>query len=104
MQLGEHIACLTQKRQELCDQVKENIMEAQKKQKEVYDRKYSDPPKYAVDTIVLKKISAGRRVFLDHRWIGPYKIVKDVGKGFYSIQNVDNGKRSAQIHGIHLKP
>ena len=41
---------------------------------------------------------------MDHRWIGPYKIVKDVGKGFYSIQNVDNGKKPARIHGIHLKP
>ena len=55
MQLGEYIVCLTQKRQELCDQVKENIKEAQKKQKEVYDRKHADPPKYAVGTIVLKK-------------------------------------------------
>ena len=45
MLLGEHIACLTQKRQELCDEVKENIKEAQKKQKEVYDRKHTNPPK-----------------------------------------------------------
>ena len=41
---------------------------------------------------------------MDHRWSGPYSIVKDVGKGFYSIQNVDNGKKHAWIHGMHLKP
>ena len=107
MQLGEHIACLIQKRQELYDQVKENIKEAQKKQKEVYDRKHTDPPKFAVGTIVLKKDFRRKKRkggCLDHRWIGPYKIVKDVGKGFYSIQNVDNGKKPARIHGIHLKP
>ena len=64
-------------------------------------------PKYAVDTIVLKKDFRRKKRkggCLDHRWIDPYKIVKDVGKGFYSIQNVDNGKKSARIHGIHLKP
>lgn len=107
MQLGEHIACLTQKRQELYDQVKQNIKEAQKKQKEVYDRKHADPPKFPVGTIVLKKDFRRKKRkggCLDHRWIGPYKIVKDVGKGFYSIQNVDNGKQPARIHGIHLKP
>lgn len=107
MQLGEYIVCLTQKRQELCDQVKENIKEAQKKQKEVYDRKHTDPPKYAVGTIVLKKDFRRKKRkggCLDHRWIGPYKVVKDVGKGFYSIQNLENRKKSARIHGIHLKP
>ena len=107
MQLGEHIACLTLKRQELYDQVKENIKEAQKKQKEVYDRKHTDPPKFAAGAIVLKKDFRRKKRkggCLDHRWIGPYKIVKDVGKGFYSIQNVDNGKKPARIHGIHLKP
>ena len=41
---------------------------------------------------------------MDHKWIGPYKVVKDIGKGFYSIQGVDNGKKSARVHGIHLKP
>ena len=106
MQLGEHITCLTQKRQELYDQVKENIKEAQKKQKEVYDRKHTDPPIFTVLTIVLKKDfhrKKRKESCLDHRWIGPYKIVKDVGKGFYSIHNVDNGNKSAWIHGIHLK-
>ena len=107
MQLGEQIACLTQKRQELHDQVKENIKEAQKKQKEVYDRKHTDPPKFAVGTIVLKKDFRRKKRkggCLDYRWVGPYKILKDVGKGFYFIQNVDNEKNPVRIHGVHLKP
>ena len=105
--MGEHIAYLTQKRQELHDQVQENIKEAQKTQKEVYDRKHADPPEFAVATIVLKKDFRRKKRkggCLDHKWIGPYKIAKDVGKGFYSIQNVDNGKEPVRIHGIHLKP
>ena len=91
----------------LFDQVKENIKEAQKKQKEVYDRKHSNPPKYADGTIVLKKDFLRKKRkggCLDHRWIGPYKVVKDMGKGFYSIQSIANGKKLARIHGIHLKP
>ena len=39
MQVEEHIAYLTQKRQNVFDQVKKNIKQAQRKQKEVYDRK-----------------------------------------------------------------
>ena len=49
-------------------------MEAQKKQKEVYDRKHADPPKFAVGTIVLKKDFCRKKRkggCLDHRWSGP---------------------------------
>ena len=63
--------------------------------------------KFAVGTIVLKKDFRRKKRkggCLDHKWVGPFRIVKDVGKGFYSIQNVDNGKEPVRIHGIHLKP
>lgn len=69
-----------------------------RKSRRKYDRKHADPPKFAVGTIVLKKDFCRKKQkggCLDHRWSDPYSIVKDVGKGFYSIQNVDNGKKHA---------
>ena len=81
MQVEEHIAYLTQKRQNVFDQVKKNIKQAQRKQKEVYNRKHSNPPKFSIGTLVLKKDFRRKKRkggCLDHKWIGPFKVCKDV--------------------------
>ena len=40
---------------------------------------------------------------MDHRWLGPYVIVKDLSKGFFSLRNVETGKTIQRVHGAHLK-
>ena len=42
---------------------------------------------------------------LDYRWLGPYKIVKSLGKGLYSLKGVeDPGRVIERVHGTRLKP
>ena len=40
---------------------------------------------------------------MDHKWLQPYEVIKDVGKGFFSIKSVENDTIIKQIHGAHLK-
>ena len=40
---------------------------------------------------------------MDNRWLGPYQIIKDLGKGFFSLHNLDTGKIIQRVHGAHLK-
>lgn len=46
-----------------------------------------------------KKRKGGK---LDHRWLGPYTISADCGKGFYTL-NGANGVAFKRINGAHLK-
>ena len=42
---------------------------------------------------------------MDYKWIGPYRIVKSMGKGLYQIESADQSNVKIQrAHGIHLKP
>ena len=88
------------------EKVKANIKVAQEKQKRIYDRKHNNPPHFAIGSLVLKKDFLRKKRAggcLDHRWVGPYKITKDVGKGLYSINNIANKKVISRVHGVHLK-
>ena len=40
---------------------------------------------------------------MDHKWLGPYDIIKNVGKGFFTIRRMDSGDVIKRIHGAHLK-
>ena len=70
-------------------QAEENILNAQKKQKELYDRKHQS-----------KVLPVGARVMLENTyqrqrkggklepiWLGPYTISRDLGKGIYELSN-----------------
>lgn len=49
-----------------------------------------------------KKRQGGK---MDCRWLGPYTIVKSLGKGLYGLEATDNtGKTLNRVHGFHLKP
>ena len=91
----------------MLENVTENIKIAQEKQKNIYDRKHSNPPKFDIGTKVLKKDFWRKRRAggcLDSRWLGPFEVTKDAGKGFFSLKNLVDGKLITRIHGIHLKP
>ncbi|XP_065893114.1 uncharacterized protein [Dysidea avara] len=86
--------------------VKENILTAQKRQKQVYDRKHHNPATFKVGALVLrkdmkrKKRAGGK---MDYKWQGPYKVVKSVGKGIFQILNTNDIKQTLKVHGTHMK-
>ena len=48
-----------------------------------------------------KKRQGGK---LDPQWLGPYRVIHDLGKGFYSLGNmVDGSVVTQRINGAHLK-
>ena len=100
------VASLTDRRKVALQNAKENILVAQMKQKEMYHRKHSNPPKFAVGNKVLKKDFLRKKRkggCMDYKWLGPYEVMKDVGKGFFSLKDMENGKIVNRIHGAHLK-
>ena len=87
--------------------VKANILIAQERQKACYDRKHSNPNIFEVGLTVLKKDfrrkkRAGGK--LDPSWLGPYTIVKALGRGLYSLQGIaEPSKIISRVNGTHLK-
>ena len=71
-------------RSAILDKAKENIAAAQEKQRAHYNRKHANPTVYQVGSKVLvkdflhKKRKEGK---IDHRWLGPYVIFKNLRKG-----------------------
>ena len=94
----------TQKRLE---KAKANITCAQQKQKEVYDRKHHQPEVYTVGALVLKKDFTRKKRKggkLDSKYVGPYTIVKALGKGLYRLEDVkDPSHIICRVNGVHLK-
>ena len=87
--------------------VKANTLIAQERQKACYDRKHTNPNIFEVGLTVLKKDfrrkkRAGGK--LDSSWLGPYTIVKALGRGLYSLQGmVEPSKIISRVNGTHLK-
>ena len=95
-------------REKMMEKVKANIVAAQSRQKEQYDRKHHDREIFAEGALVLKKDMTRKKRAggkMDNKWIGPYRIVKSMGKGLYQIESADQFNVKIQrVHGIHLKP
>jgi len=95
-------------RENIMEKVKANIVAAQARQKEQYDKKHFNPDIFTPGAFVLrkdmkrKKRAGGK---MDFKWLGPYRVVKSMGKGLYNIEStISPNKRIQRIHGIHLKP
>lgn len=76
------------KRRKIEEAVKENIEQAQQKQKSYYDRKHGASASHQVGTLVkLKDFNRKKRKggCLDFRWKGPYTITASLGKGLYRL-------------------
>lgn len=42
---------------------------------------------------------------MDFKWLGPYRIVKSMGKRLYQIESTSHlNEKIQRTHGIHLKP
>lgn len=93
-------------RMALLKQAKENIVNAQAKQKRDYDKKHFCPGIFKVGAVVLKKDFTRKKRKggkLDSKWVGPYKIVRSLGRGLYQIASVSDQKVIARVNGVHLK-
>ena len=62
-------------RRKILDTAKTNILAAQKRQKEQYDRKHSNPDIFKNGALVLKDMKRKKRAGgkMDLKWLGPYK-------------------------------
>jgi hypothetical protein len=95
-----------EERQARLESVKANILIAQQKQKEQYDRKHSKPEVYSIGACVWKKDFTRKKRAggkLDSKWVGPYKITHSMGRGLYRLQDTKNPTKVInRVHGVHL--
>ena len=92
----------------MMEKVKANITAAQARMKVQYDKKHHNPDIFSKGALVLKKDMKRKKRAggkMDFKWLGPYRIVKSMGKGLYQIESTDHRKlKIERVHGIHLKP
>ena len=97
---------LTEERKKLLQKAKVNILNAQKKQKDYYDRKRANPLCYKSGALVLvkdftqKKRKGGK---LDAKWVGLYVINKKCTRGVYSVSLHNDSSKTKRVTGAHLK-
>ena len=96
-----------QERVKQLEEAKENILVAQQKQKELYDRKRANPECYHIGALVLKKNFLRKKKKggkLDDRYDGAFKITKLLPNGVYLIEPVEDPSKVMRVTGAHLKP
>ena len=102
------LSSLTAHRQQLLEKAKENILKAQERQKNDYDRRRANPKVYTVGSKVLKKDFLRKKRKggkMDAKYIGPYVITRHLGKGLYALRLVGNPAVTVErVNGAHLKP
>ena len=85
----------SEERQEMEKKIKENVLSAQTKQKNYYDKKHASGEVFNVGALVLKKDFTRRKRAggkMDYLWTGPYKITGTLGKGLYKLKAVQGDK------------
>lgn len=96
-----------ERRVQVLQQAKNNIILAQEKQKQAYDRKHSCPEVFEVKALVLKKDFTRKKRKggkLDPKWVGPYRIIRKLGRGLYRLRELsDPTKVVSRVNGVHLK-
>ena len=101
------IDLVMEERRERLEIVKENIVNAQRKQKEQYDRKHSKPEVFSIGALVWKKDFTRKKRAggkLESKWLGPYKITHSMGRGLYRLEDArDPTKVVSRVNGVHLK-
>lgn len=90
-----------EKRQDMEHFVKQNILAAQKKQKNRYDRIHGASQCFTVgDNVLMKDFRRKKRKGgkLDYRWIGPFSIESSLGKGLFKLKQFTTDK----VYLIHI--
>ena len=97
------MAKLAEERARRLEEAKQNILQAQQKQKEMYDKKHAKPECYKIGQLVLKKDFTRRKRKggkLEIRFLGPYAISKVLPHGTYELTD---RKSTVRVTGAHLK-
>lgn len=96
-----------QRRMQLLVTAKNNIIIAQGKQKEAYDKKHFSPEVFEVGAVVMKKDFTRKKRKggkLDPKWLGPYRISSNLGRGLYQLKALSGSlKIVSRVNGVHLK-
>ena len=82
------------------ESMKRNVEKAQKKQKEHYDKKHGADSWQSVGLLVYKKdflCKKRRGGKLDCKWMDPYKITADLGKGLFKLQAERCGRGKGEL-------
>ena len=88
---SEELERMMEERRARLEVVQANILATQKRQKEQYDRKHSNV--FQVGSLVLKKDFTRKKRAggkLDHKWLGPYRISRVLGRGLYRLEDIMN--------------
>ena len=93
-------------REKQLEEAKANILVAQKKQKEEYDRKHVNLKRYHVGALVLKKnfLCKKKGGKLDEHFTGAYKITKILPNDVHLIESVQDPSKLVRVTCVHLKP
>eukprot|EP00731_Ephydatia_muelleri_P005131 Em0002g1307a len=86
---------LTNARKEILESVKRNVMDAQRIQKRNYSRKRGKGSHFGIGDKILKKDFRRKKRAggaLDPKRLGPYEVMKDIGKGLFFVKRCDDGK------------
>ena len=81
------------KHQRIAEVIKENIKQAQQKQKEHYDLKHGAC--FNIGSLVLKKDFTRKKCKggkLDYCWQGPFVIIASLGKGLFQLKELNGEK------------
>ena len=83
---------------------KENLSEAQKKQKKYYDNKTEENNFEIGDQVYLteESIPKERTEFFYRKWTGPYRIIDQIGDNLYEIKQ-SQSEKSIIVHSNRLK-
>ncbi|KAL5515784.1 hypothetical protein EMCRGX_G001003 [Ephydatia muelleri] len=88
----------------ILEEAKGNIIAAQLRQKEAYDKKHCKPGQFLCNQLVLLRNFSRKKVKgakLTERFLGPYTIINVLQNGVYEIRN-EEGK-TTRATGSHLK-
>lgn len=99
------IDVLLQSREKMFCKAKCNILDAQEKQKKIYDRKHA-PEDYPVGTAVLVENTADKQRKggkLNSTWMGPYRVSRVIGKGVYELTNKSGSVVRNKVNASRLK-
>ncbi|KAL5494376.1 hypothetical protein EMCRGX_G015698 [Ephydatia muelleri] len=90
----------TQQDSEILENVKRNVMDAQRTQKRNYSRKRGKGSHFGIGDKVMKKdFRRTKRAggALDPKWLGPYEVMKDIGKDLFLVKRCDDGKENHAV-------
>ena len=97
----EHVLLMREKLSQMTELVKQNLLEAQRKQKTWYDSHVRSREFRDGDLVLVLLPSSSNKLLA--QWQGPYQVVRRCGKVTYMVDMNDKSKRRRIFHVNMLK-